>query len=107
MLNKNDLFKNYTLATDTVDVEKWGGEVSIQELSAEAIDEMRKLGAGQELQAAATIIIHGVIDDEGKRVFTNKDKKELLKMSVKDLNKLSEAILGVSGLNADEDDEEK
>jgi len=102
-MNKQDIFKSYSLNQGTVEVENWGGSVQIQELSAAAIDEMRKLGEGKELKAAATIIIHGVINEDGKRMFAKNDESNLLNMSVTDLNTISEAILGLSGLNQDKE----
>jgi hypothetical protein len=105
MFNKDDLFNSYTLATGTVEVENWGGEVTVQEIDANTIDKMRKLGEGKELQAACTVIVAGVINEDGKRVFNTKDIDRLMKMSVNDLNKVSEAILKLSGIGGDSDDE--
>jgi hypothetical protein len=102
-MNKKDLFKSYTLVTGEVSVPNWSDEpVRIQELSAAAIDKMRVLGEGKELKAAALSIIHGVIDEDGKRVFAESDLNNLLEMSVNDLNKVSEAVLKVSGLGETE-----
>ncbi len=98
-MNKKDLFKSYTLATGEVTVTNWGEEpIRIQELSAAAIDKMRALGEGKELKAAVLSIIHGVIDDNGKKIFNDADLNNLMDMSVTDLNKVSEAVLKVSGL---------
>lgn len=98
-MNKKDLFKSYSLATGEVTVPNWGEEpIRIQELSAAAIDKMRALGEGKELKAAVLSIIHGVIDIDGKKVFNDADLTNLMNMSVADLNKVSEAVLKVSGL---------
>ena len=98
-MNKKDLFKSYTLATGEVSVSNWGDEpIHIQELSAAAIDKMRALGEGKELKAAVLSIIHGVIDADGKKMFNDSDMNNLMDMSVTDLNKVSEAVLKVSGL---------
>ena len=102
-MNKKDLFKSYTLATDEVSVPNWSEEpIRIQELSAAAIDKMRGLGEGKELKAAVLSIIHGVIDENGKRIFVESDLNNLMEMSVSDLNKVSEAVLKVSGLGDSE-----
>lgn len=103
-MNKKDLFKSYTLTTGEVSVPNWGGEpIRIQELSAAAIDKMRALGEGKELKAAVLAIIHGVVNEDGKRVFNDSDLNNLMDMSVTDLNKVSEAVLKVSGLGEDEE----
>jgi len=108
-MNKSELFKSYSLKTDTVEVTNWGGTVHIRELSAGAIDRMRSVGEGKELQMAATVIIEGVISAEGKKFFVQNDMNAILDMSVSDLNKVSEAILDLTGLmgQADEVEEEE
>ncbi len=106
-MNKSDLFKSYSLKTKTVEVENWGGTVHIRELSAGAIDRMRGVGEGKELQMAATVIIEGVITEEGKKFFVQNDMNNILEMSVTDLNKVSEAILDLTGLTGGSEEEEE
>ncbi|MCP4973724.1 MAG: hypothetical protein GY914_08655, partial [Prochlorococcus sp.] len=101
------LFKSYSLKTKTVEVENWGGTVHIRELSAGAIDRMRGVGEGKELQMAATVIIEGVITEEGKKFFVQNDMNNILEMSVTDLNKVSEAILDLTGLTGGSEEEEE
>jgi hypothetical protein len=106
-MNKSELFKSYSLKTKTVEVENWGGTVHIRELSAGAIDRMRSVGEGKELQMAATVIIEGVINEEGKKFFVQNDMNNILEMSVTDLNKVSEAILDLTGLTGSAEEEEE
>ena len=105
-MNKSELFKSYALKTNTIEMENWGGTVHIRELSAGAIDRMRSVGEGKELQMAATVIIEGVITEEGKKFFVQNDMNNILEMSVADLNKVSEAILDLTGLTGGDDEEE-
>ena len=104
-MNKSELFKSYALKTDTIEVANWGGTVHIRELSAGAIDRMRSVGEGKELQMAATVIIEGVVTEEGKKFFVQNDLNQILDMSVKDLNTVSEAVLKLTGLMDEEDSE--
>ncbi len=104
-MNKNDIFNSYALKTTTV--EAWGQEVTVQELSAGALDKLKAIGEGQELRGGATIMVHGVIDENGKKVFTPSDVEKILDtMSVGDINLVSEAILKVSGLMAADEEVE-
>mgnify|MGYP003677634113 CR=1 FL=1 len=105
-MNKSELFKSYALKTNTIEMENWGGTVHIRELSAGAIDRMRGVGEGKELQMAATVIIEGVVTEEGKKFFVQNDMNNILEMSVADLNKVSEAILDLTGLTGGDDEEE-
>ena len=104
-MNKSELFKYYSLKTNTIEMENWGGTVYIRELSAGAIDRMRSVGEGKELQMAATVIIEGVVTEEGKKFFVQNDMNNILEMSVADLNKVSEAILDLTGLTGGADEE--
>ena len=97
-MNKSELFKSYSLKNSTVEVKNWGGTVHIRELSAGAIDRMRSVGEGKELQMAATVIIEGVVTEDGSKFFVQNDLNRLLDMSVNDLNIVSEAILTLTGL---------
>ena len=100
IMNKNDIFKSYSLNTGTVDVPNWGGEVMIQELSAGAMGKMQAL-EGKELEMAAAAVIAGVIDADGKKMFADSDKSKILDMSAADLVLVSAAIIELSDLGID------
>ena len=94
-MHKNDIFKNYTLKTKMLEVPAWGGEVEIRELSAGAMDKMRRLD-GNELKMAATAIIHGVLGEDKKTMFNDGDMKKILDMSAADLVLVSTEIIKLS-----------
>ncbi len=102
-MNKNDIFNSYTLKQDKIEVPSWGGEVTIQELSAGAVSKLQAT-EGDALKAAATIIVHGVVGEDGKKIFTPADIDKILdRISVTDLNMISEEILKLSDMfNAEE-----
>ena len=100
IMNKTELFKNYSLNTGTVEVANWGGEVHIKELSAGAMAKMQE-SMGKEIEMAAIAVIFGVIDADGKRFFADSDKAKLLEMSTADLVKVSAAIIELSDLGSD------
>ena len=99
-MNKQDIFKNYSLKTGTVEVANWGGEVNIVELSAGAMAEMQAL-EGKELEMAAVAVIHGVVDADGKKMFVKSDMTKLLEMSASDLVIVSAAVMNLSDLGTD------
>jgi len=104
-MNKNDIFKNYSLKTSTVDVPSWGGEVGIRELSAGAMHSMRVAEGGSELEMAAIVVINGVVGEDGKRMFADSDKKKILEMSPADLVLVSTAVIELSDLNTADEEE--
>lgn len=99
-MNKSEIFGNYSLKKGSVDVPNWGGEVAIQELSAGALEAMRK-AEGSELEMAAIVVLNGVVNADGKKMFTPSDKAKLLDMSAGDLVLVSTAIIDLSDLGAD------
>ena len=99
-MNKQEIFNNYSLKKSTVEVPNWGGEVAIQELTAGAMELMRKAD-GSELDMAAIVVLHGVVDDNGKRMFADSDKKKLMEMSAADLVIVSTGVIELSDLGGD------
>ena len=97
IMNKLDIFKNYSLNKGTVEVANWGGEVNIVELSAGAMAEMQTL-TGKEIEMAAIAVIHGVTDVDGKKLFVKSDLSKLLDMSASDLVLISAAVMNLSDL---------
>ena len=95
-MNKQDIFKSYALKTGSV--EAFGGSLTIRELSAGAMDKMRKVEGGSELEMAVVSIIAGVIDENGKAMFVDGDLSKLMEMSATDLVKISSAIIELSDL---------
>ena len=98
-MTKTDIFKSYSLKTGSVKVKNWGGEISIRELSAGAMEKMRKI-EGSELEMAAVAIISGVLGEDGKPMFVDGDKTKLLEMSAGDLVVVSSAIIELSDLGS-------
>jgi len=100
-MNKNDIFNNYSLKKSTVEVPNWGGEVAIQELTAGAMELMRK-SEGSELEMASIVVLYGVVDENGKRMFADSDKKKLMEMSAADLVIVSTGVIELSDLGAED-----
>ena len=106
MLNIKDILNTYAPKTDTVKVEAWDKEndLIIRELSAAAMEDLQKT-EGSELSMAVVAIIHGVVHEDGSRVFKHKDKKDLMKLSPADIIKVSAAIIGLTTVEVDEEEE--
>ena len=98
-MNKNDIFNNYSLNKGTVEVKNWGGEVAVQELSAAAMDAMRKI-EGSELEMAVVVVMHGVVNADGTRMFADEDTDQLMNMSASDLVIVSAAVIELSDIDS-------
>ena len=102
-MNKLDFLNNVSRKTSTITVEGVG-EVNCRELSAGAISSIQDLKG--DMNIMAKIIIAGVMDDEGKPSFTDKDKGSILDLPLAPLKAISEEIMALTGLTDDAEAEE-
>ena len=110
MLGKDDILGKVNLKTEDVDVPEWGGSVRVRELSAEERDsyenellvvrqEGRKTTVTPNLRnAKAKIVVRAVIDEEGNRLFEDKDVDRLGKLSAQAIDRVAEVVSRLSGL---------
>jgi len=94
-MNKLDFLNNVSRKTSTITVEGLG-EVNCRELSAGAISSIKELQG--DMNILAKIIIAGVMNDEGKPSFTDKDKGSILELPLAPLTAVSEEIMSLTGL---------
>jgi hypothetical protein len=85
-----------------VEVSEMGGEVCIASLTVAEADKIKSLGEG-DVPAVARLVILGACDEEGKRLFTDKDASALSKLPASALAKVANAILDHNGLGGDGD----
>jgi hypothetical protein len=93
--NKSSFFQ-IARATSTIEVEGLG-DVHCRELSAGSVSALQKEG-NSEMDILAQVLISGVVDDNGKPMFTQADKSKLLDMTLSPLTAISEEIMKLTGL---------
>ena len=110
VLSRALILEAVDLRTVTVDVPEWGGDVVLRELSAAqmaifkaqsvaAVDpQTRAVKDGATLfRLSAWVVAQGVIDGEGKRLFTDADVDRLGEKSDAVIDRLAARVLQLSG----------
>ena len=81
MLTLTDI-KNQKLETKIIEVEQWGGQLTIKKLSVADRDELAKLydtdSTEAQQNAALQTIIKGVVNEDGAPMFSAEEHSDLL-----------------------------
>jgi hypothetical protein len=112
-LNRDQILKADDLPTREVECPEWGGSVLVRALSgaerdaweASSLAQKTTLdGKGTEFvpelaNRRAKLVVQAVVDEDGKRVFVDRDAAELGAKSAKVLDRLFDVISELSGLS--------
>lgn len=97
MTNAKDIFDNASFEEGTVEVEAWGGEIKIRELNARQAGKVVTMSETDGLRSNALAVAYAVIDDNGKRVFTDAQVEKILdKLRVQDIAEVAMAVMKLS-----------
>lgn len=105
-LSRDAILKHVDTRIVRVDVPEMGGEVCVASLTVAEADRIRTLGEGN-VPAVVGVVILGACDDDGKRLFTDKDAEALGKLPASALGRISSAVLDHNGLSAKAPEEAK
>ncbi|MBQ6480528.1 MAG: hypothetical protein IJI45_05375 [Anaerolineaceae bacterium] len=87
-----------------VECPEWGGTVRVRSLSGgqrSVITQRVQVKETEELEELLTVM--GVVNEDGARIFTNKDIEALKKKSNAPISRIAKKIMEISGIgNADE-----
>lgn len=110
LLGKNDILKADDRRYETLTVPEWGGEVRICSLSGAERDRweasLAKIGKdGQPkpdlINMRARLVAIAIVDEEGRRVFSDSDVLALGGKSSRALQRVFEAASELSGIEED------
>lgn len=96
------------IATESVDVPEWGDKVLVRGLDGEGRDafesSIRRIHPSGEMEldqrnARAKLLVRCLVDDDGERLFADRDAPELGKKSAIVLDRLYEVAARLSGLS--------
>lgn len=105
-LSKDDILKADDLPTEDINVPEWGGTVRVRGLTATERDRFEfRLAAAKdkpdEVDVRAQIVGRCLVDEDGSRLFTD---KELPKLGVKNaaaMDRLFDVVRRLSGMGDD------
>lgn len=100
-LSKLDILKVKELKQVLVAVPEWGGDVLVQEMTAEARDRFDQwvVKKGETGGMRMRIVIATVVDENGKPMFTDLDIPDLARKSGKAIERLSDVGMRLSGMS--------
>lgn len=106
MLNRDAILGHKDTRIQKVLVEEFGGEVCIAALTAAEADRLRQAGESP-LPFTVQVVILGACDEDGQRLFSDKDGAALAKLPASALGRIAQAILRHNALTEDSQDAAK
>lgn len=105
-LTREDILNADDIERDTVDVPEWGGEVIVRCLNAEEYIDMGfdlqtdedTIDPEKAKELMPRIVSMGIVDEDGRRIFTETDIEAIAQKSFGPVNRVSTRILELSGL---------
>ncbi len=107
-LSRHQILSATKLKAETVEVPEWGGSVIVREMTgterdaweAEIVAAGGLQAAGAMKNARAKLAVRTVVDDEGKRLFTDNDIEVVGRLSATALDSVFMVAARLSGLTA-------
>lgn len=111
-LSRDAILGASDIQTETVDVPEWGGKVTIRGLTGRELDDyqnsLRKIVRDQVVMqpnSRAKLLVKSIVDDQGSRLFTDKDVDALARRSGRVLDRLWDVAARLSGITDEEQEE--
>ena len=109
VLSKEQILQADDLKREAVDTPEWGGEVLLRELRGRERDAFEEGSMDSKRNVTMTnmrarLVALSAIDEEGERLFTAKEAKELGDKSATALNRLFEVCCRLSGITSEDVD---
>ena len=103
LLSKADILGCNDIPTELVEVPEWGGSVKVRGMTAGERDRFDDMIRTQGLSALrATMAANGIIDENGKRLFTDIEVGKLAEKSAEALDRVVEVVSRLSGLTPED-----
>lgn len=103
LLSKADILGCSDIPTELVEVPEWGGSVKVRGMTAGERDRFDDMIRTQGLSALrATMAANGIIDEDGKRLFTDIEVGKLAEKSAEALDRVVEVVSRLSGLTPED-----
>lgn len=113
LLNREAIFAAPDIQTEDVHIPQWGGTVRVKNLTAserDAFEESTTTQRGNNLELnrknfRAKLVALCVVDEDGKRIFDDKDIHKLGAKSAAAMDLLFAAASRLSGISKDDEEE--
>lgn len=100
MLTKEMIMSAQDFEIRKVDVPEWGGEVNLRGLSSADRDNFEaEVGVDQDMKnLRARLVVKAIVDDDGKRIFGDKEAALLGQKSADVIVRLFEVVREMNGM---------
>ena len=110
MLTKDQILQAQDLPTEVIDVPEWGGSVRVRTVTAQekdAWEESLQTGKGRNIKldlanVRAKLVALTVVDDDGNRLFTDKDVLALGRKGAKAMSRVYDAASKLNGISEED-----
>lgn len=103
LLNKDQILGCNDIPSEVVEVPQWGGSVKVRGMTAGERDHFEDMIRTKGLSALrGTLAAMCIIDDDGKRLFTNREIEKLADKSAEALDIVVAAASRLSGLTPED-----
>ena len=106
MLTKEDILNAKDIKEKTITVPEWGGEVKIKSLTSLEKDRIESFIFNEsrtaiitEAEVKARYLVYSIITEDGKRMFTDLDAKELGKKSAAAVDRVFMALQEICAIS--------
>ena len=103
MLNRQDILKCSNLKKEKITIPEWGGDIFVSEMSGETRDvwevALLKSHDNNKKNRKALLIVSTVVDEKGKRLFSDDDIEAVGKLSGIVLEKVCTLAIELNGLS--------
>ena len=120
---KDQILGKADLLTKEIEVDEWEMTIHIKQLSKAQVDAFQKIAMKNTVRVTdddgskveqtvdysgldAWVCVRGIVDEEGKRVFANKDESALKEKNPNAIGAIAVAILEHTGLYSKSDEED-
>lgn len=112
--NAEDILSTEDRPTKTIHVDPWDTDVRIRALGGYSRSVIEEIGAKMQSGEAdrgvmwefySHVVIHGIIDSNGNRVFNEGHSEKLKDKSAAGIEQISDAVLEISGMNPEDIEE--
>jgi len=101
MLSRDAILGHKDDRIGKVEVPEMGGEVCVASLTVAEMDRLSKLDGSNP--ASVEVVILGACDENGDRLFTEKDRLALAKLPASVIGLISKAVLDHNGMGKQEE----
>lgn len=111
LLSKDEILTADDLDTEDVPCPEWGGDVRVRALTGGERDRYEMKAAlsrkdGTDMDFRTEMVVRTIIDEEGNRLFTDKEMSRLAAKSAAPLDRLFDVVRRLSGMEEEATEED-